>query len=99
MEYTERGSSVDKLRDEKPFPENSIISDLTQILEGVFPTPKKNIPQRFKACKYPLHCRGKPLNQGFWNSNRKSVANKVICDILSFSRRLSLHVARTPAGR
>ena len=34
MEYMERGSLADKLRDQKPLPDNSVISYLTQILEG-----------------------------------------------------------------
>ena len=35
MELMESGSLADKLRDQKPLPENSVISYLTQILEGV----------------------------------------------------------------
>ena len=35
MEYMERGSLADKLRDKKPLPENSVLTYLTQILEGV----------------------------------------------------------------
>ena len=56
MEYMERGLLADKLRDQKPLSDNSVFSYLAQILEGVFFSPKKNIPrpQRYKACKYAI---------------------------------------------
>ena len=43
MEYMECGSLADKLRDQKPLPENSVLKYLTQILEGASFLHRKEI--------------------------------------------------------
>ena len=43
MEYMEGGSLADKLRDQKPLPDNSVLKYLTQILEGVSFLHRKEI--------------------------------------------------------
>ena len=55
MEYMEGGSLADKLKDQKPLPDTSVLKYLMQILEGVgFIHRKGNIPQRYKALEHSL---------------------------------------------
>ena len=65
MEYMEgvedKRSLADKLQNNQPLPENSVISYLTQILEGVSFLHRREIYHSdtlYKASKYPLHCEG-----------------------------------------
>ena len=61
MEYMECGSLADKLREQKPLPDISVLKYLTQshkYWRSEFSSSKRNIPQWFKACKYSVHCWG-----------------------------------------
>ena len=59
MEYLEGGSLADKLMSQRASA-GQFSAEVSRANSGgsEFHSPPRNIPQRHKACEYPLHCRG-----------------------------------------
>ena len=100
MEYLEGGSLADKLISTEASA-GQFSAEVSRANSGgsEFHSPPKNIPQRHKACEYPLHCRGQSEDQRLRNSSRRPVADNGIGHVVAHSGRLSVFVSGATGGR
>ena len=100
MEFLEGASLADKLKDQKPLPDSSVLKYLVQILEGVSFIHRKGIYHSdIKPANILFTCGGRPEDQRLRNSSRRPVGDDGVGHVVAHSGRLSVFVSGATGGR